>query len=120
MRKVSSNSDITGINIQKLPTQKIATYADDLFFITRPQITLPNLLRAFGDFGALSHLEINLKKSVAMNVSLTQKEVGKLRPSFTFKWQLEDITYLGTKIPSDLSKVFAVNFPPVLKFVKQN
>lgn len=73
---IRGHPDILGLSLPTLHSQKIAAYADSLlFFITRPHVTLPNLLKAFDECGKLSNLKINLQKSEALNVSLSQLEV---------------------------------------------
>lgn len=85
LRNVRANPNIRGIDLPSLPTQKIATYYDNrLFFIYQPRVSLPNLLRAFEDFGVISHLKINLQKSEELNVFLRQRKEDKLSPAFPF------------------------------------
>lgn len=72
---VSAENDpsIRGIPLPPLPSQNIAANARDLLFFhctitchaTEPSKSV------FDEFGRLSHLKINVQKSVALNVSLS-------------------------------------------------
>lgn len=114
LHHIRDNLSIKGI--QTGPHQhKVAAYADDLlFYITEPLISLPSLLQELKRYGALSKFKVNLQKSEALNVSLSESTVARLRPFFPFKWANRSIQYLGTKIPTDLSKVFPLNYQPFL------
>lgn len=94
-------------------------YADDLLFsITNPSISLPNLMQEFDTYGALSNLKINYAKSEAMGIGIPPIQLSHLQSSFTLKWTNTALKYLGTHIPPKLSKLYYLNFPPLLKTVK--
>lgn len=97
----------------------MSVYADDLLFsITNPSISLPNLMQEFDTYGALSNLKINFAKSEAMGIGIPPTQLSHLQSSFTLKWTNTALKYLGTHIPPKLSKLYDLNFPPLLKTVK--
>lgn len=111
---IRKNSDITGLRVGDSHC-KISAYADDLLFsLTNPRISLPNLMREFKFYGAISHLKINFSKSEAMGIAVPSHTLLELQSNFNFKWTDTALTYLGTKIPSNLSHTFDLNFPPLL------
>uniref|UniRef100_A0A8C5QL89 Reverse transcriptase domain-containing protein n=1 Tax=Leptobrachium leishanense TaxID=445787 RepID=A0A8C5QL89_9ANUR len=102
---IRGSPDVRGLRVG--PTEhKIAAYADDLlFFISRPETTLPNVLQAFHRYGLLSNLKINYAKSFILNVSLSTRRVSAHTPRFPFQWATSRIKYLGiwvTQIPSHM------------------
>lgn len=44
--------------------------------------------------------------------------IDLIKPNFPFKWAQDGITYFGTKIPGDLTKIFSFNFLPLLTSLK--
>lgn len=91
---------------------KASAYANDLLFsLTNPSISLPNLLREFDLYGALSNLKISFTKSEDMGMEILQSLLQNLRLSFKFKWMDLALKYLGTYVPACLSCTFNLNFP---------
>lgn len=70
LNHLRSQRSIRGIDIRGRE-YKIAVFADDiLLFLTDPLTSMPNLMKALELFQNISNLKINLKKSMAMNISL--------------------------------------------------
>ncbi|KAM9312112.1 complement C3-like [Gastrophryne carolinensis] len=107
LRHVRNNTDLKGIHVKGVE-HKVSAYADDLlFFISSPAIGLPVLMKEFETFGNLSNFKINFDKSEALNVGLPDAVMSPIRSSFPFRWTPSALTYLGTKIPSDIGEVFS-------------
>lgn len=49
-----------------------------------------------------------------MGISISPLTVPLVQSNFRFKWTSSTLTYLGTSIPSDLSRIYELNFPPLL------
>lgn len=112
LSRIRLNPDIQGVLAEPMQ-HKISAYADDLLFsLTNPGVSLPNLLKEFETYGKMSNLKINFTKSEAMGISILTNALSNLQSSFGFRWTNSALTYLGTKIPSDLSLLFTNNFPP--------
>lgn len=78
---------------------KIAAFADDLlFFLTKPLVSIPNLLLELRIYEELSFFRISYQKSEALDVSLLTALAALLRVDFAFKWALS-IKYLGILLP---------------------
>lgn len=92
---------------------KVSAYADDLMFsLSKPANSLPALMREFDAYGQMSNLKINFSKSEAMGLGMPQPMLSRLKTLFHFKWTDVALKYLGTSIPSDMSCLFKLNFPP--------
>lgn len=77
---------------------KISAYADDLlFFLTRPKISLPNLLKEIQRYGGLSSFHSNMQKSVSLNLSMTPETGTLLKGLFALKWE-EKIIILRNRV----------------------
>lgn len=116
---IRSNPDIMGIEINN--TQyKVSAYADDMLFsITKPNISLPNLMNGFAIYGRLSNLKINFTKSEAMGVGIPTSQLDNLKANFSLKWTNTALKYIGTYIPPKIAQTFKLNFPPLLKEVQR-
>lgn len=67
-------------------SHKVVLYADNLLmYVSSPAPVLPNILKEFERYGALSNYKVNTHKSEVLNISLPQSTVPMLRNSFPFK-----------------------------------
>lgn len=79
---IGVNPNIQGI-IGKLGHHKAMAYKDDLLFmVSTPEVTFPNLMFLFLQYGALPNYKINYSKSEALNVSLASNHVPRLKQAF--------------------------------------
>lgn len=93
---------------------KYAVYADDiLFYVQQPLISLPNLMSAFTEFGAISNFKINLSKSEILNISIPHMTALRLQPSFPFHWQPIALKYLGIYLTPNPASLFHRNYIPL-------
>uniref|UniRef100_A0A8C5R1N4 Reverse transcriptase domain-containing protein n=1 Tax=Leptobrachium leishanense TaxID=445787 RepID=A0A8C5R1N4_9ANUR len=112
---IRTDPDITGVEVG--PRQlKVAAYADDLlFYVTRPEISLPGIMAAFVVYGQLSNLRINFSKSHIMNITIPDRRARALQPHFAFHWAADRIKYLGIWVSKQSSDLFQNNFRPLLR-----
>ncbi|KAM5171776.1 A.superbus venom factor 1-like [Mantella aurantiaca] len=116
--RLRDNPNIQGISI-KDKEYKVAAFADDiLLFLTKPLMSIPNLLEEISFFNKISNLKINLSKSFALNVSLKQVTVNQCSSNFPFIWKEDMIPYLGIMIPTELAKIYSSNYPQLLTILK--
>lgn len=74
----------------------MAAYADDFFFfLSRPVISIPNLMTEFTHYGYISNMQINYSKSEAMNISLPVRILSQTKANSPFKWDVKTLKYLG-------------------------
>lgn len=120
LQRLRANPDIKGVSISGT-TYKLSAFADDiLLFLTEPHISLPNLLKDLNTFNLLTNLQINFKKSEALNVSLQTVTLETCQSNFPFKWTREAITYLGIRIPTRLSDLYIKNYLPILQQIQKD
>ena len=98
---------------------RISLYADDVvLFLSRPEDSLPPLLRLIEKFGEISGYTVNLDKSEFMPLT------GDLDPIFLknlpFKIVTDKIKYLGTTIPKDPKLIYKLNFLDMIDKLKSN
>lgn len=118
LSRICLNPDIQGLSVGG-NQYKISAYADDLFFsLINPAVSLPNLLREFEIYGSLSNMKINWHKSEEMGIGIPSTLLLIFRSSFNFKWTATALKYLGTYIPTTISRVFEFNFPPLLSRIR--
>lgn len=110
--KIRTHPDIYGYNT-KHSNNKISLYADDvLLYITKPQISIPNILNLIEDFGSFSGYRIDWNKSEIM--SIKPKDSTHLL-KFPFKITTEKFKYLGIEITRNYHGMFNANYSPLLK-----
>lgn len=108
---------ISGIFIGE-KEHKITLYADDvLIHLSRPQTSIPRLMKVISSFGIFSGYKINFAKSEAMPLgSLTC--VPNMAEPFPFRWSPSGLTYLGVHITPTYGQIYKSNFPPLLDAIK--
>lgn len=96
----------------------MAAFADDvLFYITKPRITIPNLLAIIKNFSELSNYKINIEKSETLKININKQEGVRLREVFRFPWR-DKIKYLGVSLAGSIGKIFQINFIPFLDEIR--
>lgn len=98
-----------------MPNIKYRRMQTTFFFLWQIlQLSLPNLLREFEQYGAISNLKINFYKSAAMGIKIAPALLTSLKSSFKFKWTDSALKYLSTYIPSKIAHTYDLNFPLLL------
>lgn len=106
---IRMNYQIEGIKI-KNTEYKISLFADDiLLYVTNPLQSIPTLLHTLTSFGEVSGLCINHSKSQILLIHISEMVQSLLKQQFQFSWVSDCLTYLGIKIPLDLSKLIHHN-----------
>ena len=97
---------------------KISLYADDvLLYITKPEISILNLLNLITEFGSFSGYSINWNKSELMPIMVNNLHILQQYP---FKIAKEKIKYLGIHVTKRYDSLFKSNFPPLLNKLNKN
>lgn len=88
---ILTNPDITGVRCGP-NIHKGGLFADDLIlYLTSPVTSLPVVCKLLEDFAKTSGLHVNYSKSQALNVSLSEPLVSRLKDSFRFSWSESSI-----------------------------
>lgn len=91
---------------------KYVLFADYLLlFLTSPLTLTPKVFVLLQDFGKESRLEVNLAKSMALNVSVPADLVDRLRDCFPFIWNPTHIPYLAVQLTADIDSLCKYNYP---------
>uniref|UniRef100_A0A8D0GM46 Reverse transcriptase domain-containing protein n=1 Tax=Sphenodon punctatus TaxID=8508 RepID=A0A8D0GM46_SPHPU len=116
---IRQNKRIEGVKIGGQET-KLSLYADDLLvYITKPEETLPELLKLMDDFGKVSGYSINKEKSFALvfgEGAVQEEHLKKLSP---FPISESGLKYLGVTLTKNLRNLYTANFLPLLKNLKE-
>lgn len=95
---------------------KCALFADNmLLFPTLPLISTPNVFWLLKDFGSISGLQVNVTKSIELNISIQPKLIDQLKQDFPFSWAVEAILYLWIKLTNSVSTLYTANYPHMFR-----
>lgn len=116
--KARASEDIRGIEIGGRE-HRVAVFADALlFFISTPELTLPNLLREITEYGKISNFHVNRQK-LEINISIPSQRWRGLTLNFTFQ-ETDAIPYFGTFLPRQIKQIFSLNFTPLLTEIERD
>uniref|UniRef100_A0A8C5FMU7 Reverse transcriptase domain-containing protein n=1 Tax=Gadus morhua TaxID=8049 RepID=A0A8C5FMU7_GADMO len=97
---IRENQSITGIKLFNYDF-KANLYADDILLtLSRPALSVPNLLKLISDFGVFSGYKINCSTPIV--------------------WKTDGMRYLGVNITSPIDNIFELNGPKLLKTVRDD
>lgn len=114
LARIRRSPDISGVKIGE-EEFKLAAFADDvLVYVTRPRITLPNLLEMVGNYGRLSNFRVNATKSEILEVVEDKDRDKAYQKYLPFKWGIKELNYLGVKIPAAKETLFQDNYMTLL------
>ena len=90
----------------------MSLYADDVLkYITKPEVSIPNLLNLITQYGSFSGYRINWSKSEIMPIMESNPHILQ---QFPFKIVNEKYKYLGIYVTKTYTSLFKLNFPPLL------
>lgn len=77
---------------------KISTQVDELLFLViDPKITFPILMSELERYSSLSNFQVNMSKTIALNLTLARETYASLKEAFAFKWSESHINYFGDR-----------------------
>ena len=116
--RVRGNPQIKGIPFGP-DTHKITMYADDVIFsLADPEISLPAVIEELTLFGAASGFQLNLEKSIILNLSVPPPIRSQVQATLPIQWATQSIPYLGVSIASSLSTTAHLNYTSILTSTK--
>lgn len=77
-------------------------------------LSLAQLLQSLHMYGTLSHFQINLSKSSALNILMYWAKIDRFCQSSSFHWMGNSIRYLEINITLDPASLYKANFDPLL------
>ena len=114
---IRNNGNVRGITTGTIET-KLSLYCDDLLiYITRPDKSLPQLLKILDAYSAISGYSINYDKSEIMPLNCVTTQNAHPLVSH-FKWAPTSFKYLGIQISNDLNQTYQKNYLPVMEKIK--
>lgn len=113
---IRERSDIKGVPMVS-GEQKLALFADDLLVaLTYPTQTLPKFMEMLNEYGLLSGYRININKTQILAINYNPP--NDMKTLYRWNWEAESIKYLGVVLPKDHSKIFDLNYGPLISWVK--
>lgn len=98
---------------------KVSMYADDsMFFLSNPNISLPEVLRIISDFGRISGYKVNLAKSLIFPMNKQARQMSF--SSCPFQAIRDSFTYLGVTVTSNFRDLHKKNFKALLDKTKSD
>lgn len=86
LSKIRLSPDISGVTIGK-DEYKLAAFAYDiLLYITRPRISLPNIMATLLEYGKLSNFKFNPNKSKTLGINIDKTRDQSYQKHFPFMW----------------------------------
>lgn len=99
--------------------QKVALFADDLLIsLTQPTQTLPKMKKMLEEYGSLSGYKINVNKTQVL--AFNYNPPNEIRNIYKWNWESEHIKYLGVLLPRDFSRMFDVNYGPLISEIRSD
>lgn len=114
---IRQSKKISGITINKVE-HRIACYADDIIlFLTKPEISVPELMHFLDIMGPMSGYKLNIGKTETLSYWQPPNHFKKKYP---FKWYADSLKYLGVTLHKDLSKTLEKNYNHLYSNVKKD
>lgn len=102
-------TDFKGIYVGKR-RQAISLFADDMvLYVSKPESSLPAIIRTLDNFSRISGLTVNADKSLIFPIQIDRELQTKLREKFPFTWVQDHWRYLGVHSPLDFSQFSCFN-----------
>uniref|UniRef100_A0A667X5D4 Reverse transcriptase domain-containing protein n=1 Tax=Myripristis murdjan TaxID=586833 RepID=A0A667X5D4_9TELE len=115
---IRASYNITGIPLFKYDF-KVNLYADDILLtLSRPDHSIPHLMKLINDFGLFSGYKVNRSKSEAIPLNPIANPSHVI--SAPIVWKSQGMRYLGVNIVSPTDKIFELNGPKLLKSIKED
>uniref|UniRef100_A0A8C5MWK9 Reverse transcriptase domain-containing protein n=1 Tax=Leptobrachium leishanense TaxID=445787 RepID=A0A8C5MWK9_9ANUR len=120
LESIRLNASITGLK-GRSAVHKVSAYADDLlFYVTNPLASLPEVVKEFQTYGALSNLKLNMDKSEILNINVRGVAERVLRRMHPFVWCTSKMKYLGIWLTNSPLTLFRENLLPLWSEITRN
>ena len=93
----------------------MAAYADDLlFFLSKPEESVHELMQEVIRYGKISNFKINLEKLVILPSHVPLPIIKSLQDRYSFLWNRESLCYLGVHIAADEKILYERNYETLI------
>lgn len=115
---IRQSTEIQGVTL-KSGEQKLALFADDiLIFLKDPTQSLAKLMKILEEYGSFSGYKINITKTQVLRFNYNLPT--KIKNTYKWKWESDNIKYLGTVLAKDPARTFDANYGPLISKVKSD
>lgn len=100
---------------------KISTQVDELLFLViYPKITFPILMSKLERYSSLSNFQVNMSKTIALNLTLARVTYASLKEAFAFKWSESHINCLGIDLTREPRGLDTQNFLTLIEELRKD
>lgn len=115
---ITQDDNIKGITMNG-GEQIISLFADDvLVYLSDPEQSLTRLLELLEQYGSFSGYKLNVPKMQILCFKYSPSVNVKYKHNL--KWDWVSIRYLEVNIPTDLTKLFSLNYLPLNKKIRED
>uniref|UniRef100_A0AAR2KTQ2 Reverse transcriptase domain-containing protein n=1 Tax=Pygocentrus nattereri TaxID=42514 RepID=A0AAR2KTQ2_PYGNA len=117
-QSIRNSTRLTGIKIGG-EDHRISLYADDvLLYLSNPNASVNIVLDLISDYSSVSGYKINLDKSLALPINISQSD--NIRQITPFHISDTGFKYLGIVITPNLNNLFTTNYTPLWDKIEQD
>ncbi len=99
--------------------QKVALFADNiLLYVGQPAHTIPVLMSGLEECGLYSGFKFNIHKTQILTFNYSPDQI--IRGRYCINPETEKMKFLGVVIPREMSKLFSLNYDPLISKIKQD
>uniref|UniRef100_A0A8C5WE56 Reverse transcriptase domain-containing protein n=1 Tax=Leptobrachium leishanense TaxID=445787 RepID=A0A8C5WE56_9ANUR len=115
---IRQNDNIRGVPIGPT-TYKQQLYADDILLtLTDPEVSLSALYHELEAYSKVSFHLVNLLKTQALPINMTQPFLDTLKVQYKFDWRSNYLVYLGLRISGKSEDLSQYNYERVLSEIR--
>ena len=117
---IREEKEIKGIQIGREEV-KLSLFADDMIlYIGNPKEATRKLLELINESGKVAEYKINAQKSLAFLYTNDEKSESEITKNLPFTTATKRIKYLGINLPKEKKDLYAENYKPLMKEVKDD
>ena len=117
---IREEKEIKGIQIGKEEV-KLSLFVDDMIlYIENPKDTIRKSLELIGEFSKVTGYRINTQKSLPFLYTDNENSEREIKESIPFTIATKRIKYLGINLPKETKELYAENYKPLMKEIKDD
>uniref|UniRef100_A0A8C5PNC3 Reverse transcriptase domain-containing protein n=1 Tax=Leptobrachium leishanense TaxID=445787 RepID=A0A8C5PNC3_9ANUR len=120
LQAIRQSDGVRGLRVGD-QTYTVSAYADDILLsLTDPTGSLESVSSLLARFSNLSGYKINMSKSEALAISVTETESARLATEHRFRIQRSRLKYLGIYLTTRTETLYGANYTPLLRTLQQD